>query len=170
MTLKIRQATKADAEVISQLGAKTFYDTFRQFHSEEDIQLYIGKTYSREVVEKNMAIPEVIYLIGESGNKPLGYAKLKLNVQHELLKGKTIELEKIYVLKDYLGTGCGAELMKTAIHVAKECQCDVLFLGVWQENKRAVDFYDRFGFEIFTTRQFQLGTESCDDHLMKLML
>jgi hypothetical protein len=43
-------------------------------------------------------------------------------------------------------------------------------LGVWQENERALAFYKKFGFEIFTTRTFMLGKRQCDDFLLKLDL
>ena len=60
--------------------------------------------------------------------------------------------------------------MQQAIAHSQENGFDTLFLGVWQENERAVSFYKKVGFEVFETRQFQLGERLCDDYMMKLKL
>src|ERR1700752_2858918 len=109
MQITIRQATKNDAALLAELGAKTFYDTFRPYNTEEDMQLYIGKAYSLPVMEKNFEHERIIYLIAENEQQEaIGYVKLIQDEAHEKLTGKTIELEKIYVLKDRIGTGAGA--------------------------------------------------------------
>ena len=79
-------------------------------------------------------------------------------------------MEKIYVLGSYFGSGAGKVLMQQAIAHSQENGFDTLFLGVWQENERAVSFYKKVGFEVFETRQFQLGERLCDDYMMKLKL
>jgi diamine N-acetyltransferase len=72
----------------------------------------------------------------------------------EGLDAVAMELEKIYVLPQYWDKKAGAELMKKAIEVTKLNGFKYLYLGVWQENKRALTFYNKFGFVSFNTRTF----------------
>ena len=169
--MQIRPANTDDAKVLAELGAKTFYDTFRPFHSEEDLQQYIKKAYPVDLIIENLSKESIQYFIAFDEKKPVGYLKLIKSVTHEKLPSqKNIELEKIYVLKEYLDKKVGKELMLQAISFSKQNNFETLFLGVWQENNRAVNFYRKFGFENFTTRTFQLGETLCDDFLMKLSL
>jgi ribosomal protein S18 acetylase RimI-like enzyme len=171
MNVTIRKAGKEDAAILAALGAKTFYDTFHQYHSEEDMQLYIRKAYDEKLIGKNLAKDTVQYFLAFDEDIPVGYSKLIAGSTHEqLATHRNIELEKIYVSKDYFDKKVGMALMVEAIRFAKEVKYETLFLGVWQENERAIQFYTRFGFETFAKRTFQLGSNLCDDFLMKLEL
>lgn len=171
MNISIRKATIDDAHILAELGGTTFYDTFRSFHTEEDMQQYIKKAYSVELMNENLSKDSIQYFIVFDDEKPIGYVKLIKNVTHDkLTTEKNIELEKIYVLKNYFDKKVGKELMTEAINYSRENNFETLFLGVWQENARAIAFYKKFGFETFTLRTFQLGKTLCDDFLMKLML
>lgn len=171
MTVQIQKATQNDALVLAELGAKTFYDTFRPHNTEEDMQTYIKKAYAVDLIKENLLNPNLVYFIAYDAETPIGYAKLIKHATNEKLPNtKNIEIEKIYVLKEYFDKKAGKELMLSCIHFSKKELFDVLFLGVWQENERAIRFYKNFGFETFTTRTFQLGQQLCDDFLMKLVL
>ncbi len=170
MALSVRYATLNDAGLLAKLGAQTFYDTFRSENTEEDIQAYIQKAYAEEHIKELLVDSNIQYAIAFDEQEAVGYTKLLLNATNEKLSGKTVELEKIYVLQSSQGTGAGKALMDEAIQYAKQGGYDVLFLGVWQENKRALDFYAKAQFEVFTTRSFQLGSRLCEDYLMKRQL
>lgn len=166
----MKKAIPQDAPLLAELGAKTFYDTFRPHNTEEDMQQYIAKAYTVDGIEANLEKPAVHYYIAYVDGKPGGYIKLIHDETYEGLTGKSIELEKIYVLQEMLGAHVGKALMEQAIAHAKQNGFDTLFLGVWQENTRAIRFYEKFGFTTFNTRQFILGKEVCDDFLMKKSL
>ena len=134
------------------------------------MQSYIEKVYSEEVISQNIRDNTIRYAIAFDGTQAIGYTKLLLNGKHEKLTGKSIELEKIYVLQTTIGTGAGLSLMNEAIVYSKQQRADVLFLGVWEENERAVNFYRKAGFEIFANRSFQLGERLCEDYMMKYNL
>lgn len=171
MELHIRQATVADAAVLAELGAKTFYDTFHTFQTEEDMSKYLSFTYTPEKVKANLEKPDVFYYLAEDNNTAVGYAKLLLDVPVEQMKGdRVIEMEKIYVLKDYLGKGVGKKLMQQCIVASVQEKFDWMYLGVWQHNTTAIEFYKQFGWEIFDTRKFQLGDNIEDDYVMRLKL
>jgi diamine N-acetyltransferase len=160
MTINIRPAQPNDATLLAELG----------YHTEDDMQLYLKKAYSIEAIEANLNNPNIAYFIATEEAQAIGYTKLLLHVEHTKLSGEVIELEKIYVKKTYLDKKVGKALMDHAINYAKRNKYNTLFLGVWQENTRAVSFYHKFNFEVFDTRSFQLGQTICDDFMMKIEL
>ncbi|MFA6260707.1 MAG: GNAT family N-acetyltransferase [Bacteroidia bacterium] len=170
MHVKIRKAVPEDAALLAELGATTFYDTFSAFHSEEDMQLYLKKAYAQKDIAVNLTNPEIAYFIAFDGDTAAGYTKLLRNASHPQIQSTAIELEKIYVRKNYLGKNVGKALMDHALNYARTENFEILFLGVWQENNRAVNFYKKAGMEVFTTRTFQLGQTLCDDYLLKIDL
>lgn len=156
--------------LLAELGASTFYETYADQNSEEDMRSYIAKTYSLTAIENNLAESAVSYFVAYVNEKDLGYVKLQEVEAIDGLNGKTIELEKIYVRKEAQGSQVAKMLMDTAIAYGKSKGNKFLYLGVWQENYRALAFYKKIGFEQFGTRQFQLGERICDDFLLKLEL
>jgi ribosomal protein S18 acetylase RimI-like enzyme len=166
----VRVADSNDAALLAKLGSETFYETFSQYHTEEDMRLYLKKAYNEEQITANLLNPAIHYAILMDNDEEIGYVKLLLDANNPKLESKQIELEKIYVLKAKIGSGAGRKLMEYAIEYSIQHGFNVLFLGVWEENTRAVNFYKTAGFEIFDTRTFQLGETLCDDFLMKLEL
>lgn len=171
MKLNIHQAAITDAASLCALAAHTFYETFRPYNSEEDMQAYITKAYDIPVISKQLEQTDQYYFaIAQEQQQYIGYVKLIFNAMHPKLTGRVAELEKIYVLSTYWDTKTGATLMQHAIDVCRKQGIDTLFLGVWQENERAVRFYKKFGFVVFDTRTFQLGNRLCEDYMMRLNL
>lgn len=166
----IKKAGQQHAEILSKIGGDTFYETFRPYNTESDIRTYISKAYHLDAINQNLINPNIAYYLCYDGEQVIGYIKLIHDATYKGLRGKCIELEKIYVLGSYFGSGAGKVLMQQAIAHSQENGFDILFLGVWQENERAVSFYKKVGFEVFETRQFQLGERLCDDYMMKLKL
>ena len=83
-----------------------------------------------------------------------------------------MELERIYVLRNFWKHKIGAALMMETIQLSKNKNknFDYVWLGVWQQNNRAIDFYLKMGFEIFGTKKFYVGEEENDDYVMRLKL
>lgn len=162
----LRAAVFNDAAALAAIGASTFYHTFRPYNTEEDMQYYLEKSYSLEQIEENLNNPNVYYFLCEDNGLCIGYIKLLEGTTYEGIGINPIELEKIYVMHTYFGTNAGKLLMNKAINFALEQGFNTLFLGVWQENKRAVSFYHKNGFNTVNTRQFKLGETICDDFIM----
>ena len=120
--MKIRYGNLSDATMLSELGAKTFYDTFARDNTPENISLYIKKSFSREIQLNELSRPD-------------------MNSKEESVKGeKVMEIERIYASQEYIGKGVGKELMKACINEARQRNCDSVWLGVWESNQRAIDF------------------------------
>jgi ribosomal protein S18 acetylase RimI-like enzyme len=86
------------------------------------------------------------------------------------LEGPGLEIERIYVVEEYHGTGIGQELYSLAVERATEIHATHLWLGVWEHNPRAIRFYEKLGFEPFGNQKFILGKDIQTDVLMRLSL
>jgi ribosomal protein S18 acetylase RimI-like enzyme len=84
--------------------------------------------------------------------------------------GSMTELERIYVAESQKGKGLGKLLIEKALERAAFYQNDWLWLGVWEENTKALTFYKRLGFEPFGNHLFYMGDDPQNDHLMKLKI
>ena len=170
-SLDIRYATPDDAKMLSELGAKTFYDTFAKDNTPEDMALHLKKSFSTEIQFSELSAPDTIYLIAELDQEPIGFAQLVLDSTDPSLKGtKLLEIRRIYAVKEYLGRGVGKELMSACIREAKQRGCDSIWLGVWEKNPRAIAFYKKWGFEEVGTHVFSVGNDPQRDFIMELAL
>ena len=81
-----------------------------------------------------------------------------------------MEIERIYLRGEYHGQGFGKALMQKSADLALKSGRDWLWLGVWEENKPAIEFYSRQGFEPFSQHDFYMGDNLQRDILMKKRL
>ena len=164
-----RYGSTSDAKRLAQLGAQTFYDTFSDENSEKDMLLHLEKTYSLEIQLRELNDPNVIYIVAEADSEIVGYAKLQLNSHDDSVQDKrTIEIERIYSAKEYIGKGVGKDLMQSCINEARQRECDSIWLGVWENNPRAIAFYKKWGFQEVGEHVFMLGEDPQRDIIMKL--
>ena len=169
--MNIRYATIADAKMLSELGAKTFRDTFARANTRENMQSYLKASFSPDIQLRELYEPDFIFLIAESEGSPIGYAQLVMDSRDESIKGaRPIEVRRIYASQEYLGKGVGKELMKATIEEARQRGCDCIWLGVWEKNKRAIAFYKRWGFRVVGSHTFALGEDPQNDFVMELAL
>ncbi len=164
--LKIVNCSLKHYALLADLGATTFYEAYKTLHKAEDIKAYNANAYSFEVIKQNLKKPDVLYFVAYTMFKEVGYIKLIKNASAPGVNEAVMELEKIYVLPEFWGSGAGDALMNKAIDVTRQSGFNHLYLGVWQKNERAIAFYKKFGFEVCGTRTFQLGKTLCDDFLM----
>src|SRR5262249_16385247 len=154
-----------------ELGAKTFFDTFAKDNTPENMALYLKNSFSPEIQFNELSASENIFLIVEAQYIPIGFAQLVLDSKEDSIHGtKTMEVRRIYSVQEYIGRGVGKELMSAAIREAKQRGCDSLWLGVWEKNPRAIEFYKKWGFEEVGTHVFTLGDDPQRDFIMELRL
>lgn len=148
MKFSLRRATVADAPALSRLAADSFSQTFTGTCTEEDMAGYLAATYNESAFRNLLADDTVFLLLAESetGN-PAGYAQWKTETPpFEISGNKAVELQRLYVLKDYHGTGVAHLLMDAYEESAVSEGADTLWLGVWEYNYRAQAFYRKRGF------------------------
>ena len=170
--IRIRKATASDAEYIALLGRITFTETFGQlFRDKQDLLNYLNATFSVSKIRKSLTKPENVYWIAFAQELPMGYAKLKLDSTSEFIAlPKSCQLQKIYVLKDFLAMRVGSKLQYQVLQMAKEKGSSVIWLSVLNENNRAISFYNRNGFEAIGQHDFQIGKEQFEFTVMSKKL
>ncbi len=167
----IRPAALADVLPLRQLSIETFIDTYAAYNTPENMQLYIATNYNTQQLVSELADACIQYFLLYSGAVLAGYIKLRTTEEPPELAGKKhIEIERIYVLPAFKGMKLGTRLIECAVETATQQEFEVLWLGVWDENKKAQAFYTKQGFTIFGEHAFVLGTEPQRDWLMMLPL
>ena len=165
------RATPRDAEAVARIGRETFYETWRPVNTEEDLQQYIAKAFDPGKIEADLADENNTFLLARHDDLVVGYAKMRRDRTCDAFgTEKVIEIERIYVSCNYHGKKFGKMLMDECIAIANSEGFAWLWLGVNIDNARAIAFYQRYGFEIFGTKQFRLGDAVDDDYLMRLKL
>jgi GNAT superfamily N-acetyltransferase len=169
--MNIRYGTLGDAKMLSELGARTFYDTFAKDNTPENMDEHLKRSFSPEIQTSELSQPDVIFLIVELENFPVGYAQLILDSTDEAIQcARPLEIRRIYSSQEYLGKGVGKELMRATIKEARQRGCDCIWLGVWEKNQRAIDFYKKWGFRAVGTHIFSVGNDPQIDFVMELDL
>ena len=171
MMISICIANQQQAGLIADLSRQTFYETFASMNTKENMDKFMKESFSKEALMNEVGVPGSIFLLAYIGEEPVGYARLRENNNPpELGNVRALEIARIYSLTKYIGRGVGSALMQACIDIAKNKNLDTLWLGVFQENHRAIEFYTRWGFEKFGTHVFMLGEDPQQDWLMKKIL
>lgn len=171
MDVFIRLATTDDAELIADLSRDTFRETFAAENSKEDMNKFLNEQFTKGRLMMEVGEPENIFLLAYVDDEVAGYAKLRDGRKpDELQRDQCMEIARLYVLKDQSGKGVGRQLMNNALDIASELKKNVVWLGVWEKNERAIRFYKHFGFEKFGQWEFLLGDDVQNDWLMKKYL
>ena len=169
--MKIRKINIDDLEALRDLSNQTFKETFEEVNTEEDMQKYLLENLSIEKLKTELENVNSEFYFAENNDEILGYLKLNFkDAQTEKVEENYFEIERIYVLKAFLGQKIGQILFDKAIEIGREKNLEYVWLGVWEENHRAIRFYEKNGFEIFGKHDFVLGKDVQTDLLMKLKL
>ena len=164
----IRYATEEDATLLANLGARTFRDSFGHLNHPEDIERYIASNFSPSQIKMELRDPASTFIIQFEGENAIGYVKLSSQKNSTHVTGSApIELVRIYVIKDAIGKGYGSALMRACIEEAKKTGHETIWLGVWEKNDRAIQFYQRWGFSVVGRQKFLLGNDIQNDLVME---
>jgi ribosomal protein S18 acetylase RimI-like enzyme len=168
MSLSIRYADLQDAALIADISHQTFYETFAAENRKEDMDKFLNEQFTRGKLMMEVGARENMFLLAFFNEEVAGYVKLREGRTPGLLGNVSgMEIARIYVMNNMIGKGVGKQLMQSVIDIAKEKGKDVLWLGVWEKNQRAIDFYTKWGFEKFDETDFLLGDDVQRDWLMK---
>lgn len=164
----IRNVNLDDYEALIQISKTTFFDTFSEYNTKEDMDSYMSENYSVSKIREEISNPFNVFLFAIENDKTVGFVKLRTNkILSELLETNPIEIERIYVSKSHQGKKVGALLMSYCINLAKEKKYDTIWLAVWEHNLHAQAFYEKWGFEKFGSHIFILGKDVQNDFLLK---
>lgn len=165
----IQPASPYDAERLAQLAERTFRDAFAKNHSPDDIETYIRGAFSLSRIQSELADEANRFLLAliPGEDAPVGYAKLRTDRTDPSVVGPDpIELERLYVDQSVTGHGVGSTLMQASLNAAQLAGYRTIWLGVWENNKRAIAFYERWKFEAVGRHAFVVGSDHQTDFVM----
>lgn len=163
----IRPATPADAPLLTTLGARLFEQSFGPNNLPENMAAYLSSAFSVGRQEAELRDPEVRVWIVEAAGEAIGYAHLRRGDAPTAVAGRRpVELARFYVDRPWHGRGVAQALMAACVAGARDLGGDVLWLGVWERNPRAIAFYGKCGFRNVGTQPFQLGADPQTDQVM----
>jgi len=167
----IRKVTLNDIQKLQQISKQTFTETFAESNTDENLQNYLNENLSQEKLLEELKNNDSQFYFAEIDGEIAGYLKVNFgDSQTELKDNKSLEIERIYVVKDYHGKGIAQALYAKAIEIANSLDSEYIWLGVWEENARAISFYKKNGFVEFDKHFFKLGNDEQTDIMMKLKL
>lgn len=169
--IQIQRVALNEIEQLQKIGRQTFHETFSESNSEENMKSYLEEGFSNEKLVAELNDNNAEFYFAKLNNEVIGYLKINLGAsQTELKDNKPLEIERIYVSKEFHGKNVGQLLYNKAIEIAQEKKVNYVWLGVWEENLRAINFYKKNGFVAFDKHIFKLGEDEQTDIMMKLIL
>lgn len=169
--IEITRVLPSDLKQLQIIGRQTFLETFSEGNSEENMKKYLEEGFAEEKLLLELQDPNAEFYFATSECDVIGYLKLNFgDSQTELKDNTALEIERIYVLKDFHGKSVGQMLYKKALEIAQMKKVSYVWLGVWEENPRAISFYKKNGFVEFDKHIFKLGDDEQTDIMMKLIL
>ena len=158
--IHLRTAGYEDMPAVAELAGKAFWNTFTGLMPEKDLQNYIAGAFSAGQFRREWRDAGCIFILAFSDDVLAGYAKINTNRRKERPEAdKYIELERLYLLKEFQGKKIGATLMQYCIRYARENGFNALWLNVWEQNIHALKFYQRRNFKIMDTSVMMRGND-----------
>lgn len=166
-----RRALEKDAAQLGELAQKIFYDTFARFNTSDDMAMYCAEAFTPAAMTDAIREPMTEIIVAEENDRMIAYAQLHRDEAPPGVKGSSpIEVKRFYVLGEWHGRGLAQEMMREITRRSIEQGSDVLWLGVWEHNPRAIGFYRKLGFEEIGEQPFLLGTDWQRDLIMAIPL
>jgi GNAT superfamily N-acetyltransferase len=166
--IAIKRVTLEDITALQKIGRQTFFETFSNSNSEENMQKYLEDGFSVKKLTEELANSDSEFYFAVHDEHVIGYLKLNYGTSQTELKDEAcLEIERIYVLQEYHGKKVGQILYEKAIQVAHDKRVNFVWLGVWEENPRAISFYKKNDFIEFDKHIFKLGDDEQIDIMMK---
>lgn len=169
--IDIKRVTLNDISQLQKISKDTFSETYSKLNSEENMKKHLEENFALKALTDEVNNSDSEFYFALIDNNIIGYLKLNVGeAQTDLKDNKGIEIERIYVLKEFQGKKVGYLFYKKAIQVAEQRKAKYVWLGVWEENPKAIKFYKKHGFIEFGKHIFKLGDEEQTDFMMKLDL
>ena len=169
--LEFHRVQKIDLLALQEISRQTFFDTFGKLNTIEDMNHYLEVNLSLEQLTLELNNPFTSFYFAKNSKEILAYLKLnEAEAQTEKRDIPSLEIERIYVCKEYQNRGVGQFLLNHSIQITKNKQLNLIWLGVWEHNVSAIRFYERNHFQFFGKHSVMLGSDEQTDLLMELKL
>ena len=171
MSIHLQKITKNNVQDLQEVSIQTLTETFKDNNSEKSLNDYLNTAYELTKLEKELENPHSEFYFAYFNNELAGYLKININdAQSEKMGENALEVERIYIKKSFKRRGIGRHLIETAEQLAKKYQKNLMWLGVWEYNPKAIAFYETLGFKVIGAHSFFMGEEEQTDLIMSKQL
>lgn len=168
MDVTVRECTLNDLLLLRELSYKTYNETFRHMNTPPNMKAYLEKAFNIGKLRDELANSNSLFYFLYTEKELAGYLKLnEYEAQTDINDPQSIEIERIYVAKEFQGKSLGRALMNKAVATAKDREKSYLWLGVWEKNQKGIQFYEKNGFYIIGTHPFLMGEEEQTDFILR---
>ncbi|MBR3249631.1 MAG: GNAT family N-acetyltransferase [Clostridia bacterium] len=157
MEWNIEKSKKEDCKLIVEFITKVWSETYRGIINDNFLDSLKQTEEDRYInaINKFDEKNNMEYIIKEN-NEIIAFSKLaKTNDMH----GKNIELQSLYVLKEYQNRGIGKKLIQNAFKKAKKLGYKKIIVGCLENNK-SNDFYKKINGKYIGKREFKLPNQT----------
>ncbi|WP_066219501.1 GNAT family N-acetyltransferase [Formosa haliotis] len=168
--IKIIKANVEHSELIAEIGRQAFLESHGTSASAEDLNSFITKTYNTQQIAEEFKNTKAHYHIIYCNEEVAGFSKIELSTPNKDIPELNVtKLDRLYLLNAFYGQGLGAKLFDYNIQLSKNEHQKGIWLAVWVNNQRAIDFYNKMGFKIAGAYNFKISeTRSNPNHIMFL--
>ncbi|WP_243300514.1 GNAT family N-acetyltransferase [Bacillus litorisediminis] len=171
MTIYIKQCNLEDLRKLQEISYETFYETFKDQNSPENMNAYLERAFNLKQLEKELSNISSQFFFVYFNNEVAGYLKVNTNdAQSEEMGDESLEIERIYIKSEFQKHGLGKCLLNKAMEIAMERNQKKIWLGVWEKNENAIAFYKKMGFVQTGAHSFYMGDEEQTDFIMTKIL
>ena len=174
----------SESKKLQEVAKMTFFEAFKDQNEAQNMTHYLNTAFHIDQLKKELSDPNIMYFFitffdqnqgelreGIDRKKVIGYLKFNISTaQTEFKEDKGLEIERLYIISAFQNKKIGAYLIQFAKQKARELHKHYIWLGVWQKNERAIQFYKRHGITIFSSHPYTLGADIQTDYLMKYEL
>jgi len=160
-------ASPADAAALAQIAEKSFRQAFEAQNSVADMDLYCRSHFSEAMQASEIAATDGATLLIKHHGELAGFSQLRWGSAPDCVSGPAPgEIARFYLLREFHGTGVALPLMQNSLEALQSQGCKTAWLGVWQENPRAIAFYRKHGFREVGEQIFVLGNDHQRDFVL----
>ena len=165
--IKIRVASPADAAALAQIAEETFRQAFGELNAAADMELHCRSHFGTARQGAEITAADGASLLVECQGELVGFSQLRWSAAPDCVAGPSPgEIARFYLLSEFHGKGVASELMRVSLETLQSHDCKTAWLGVWQENPRAIAFYRKHGFHVVGEQIFVLGNDHQRDFVL----
>jgi ribosomal protein S18 acetylase RimI-like enzyme len=156
--IKIVKATLNDVAIITKIGRQSFIESHHTSAPEKVIHSYLETKFTLEIIKAELADSSNLFYLIYCNNKIAGYSKIIFDSHHPNINStKITKLERLYLLKEFYGSKLGYHLFQFNVGLSRKNNQEGMWLFVWIENERAINFYKKTGFKIIGEHDFKIS-------------
>lgn len=167
-------------ERISELDAAGLSVVSREIYTQyylhlwhDDGEWYQHTRYNPVTLAEELSSPQSEFYWIRQGDRKAGYIKINLNTEPPEFKARSgtkgLEIERIYLYKEFAGKGLGQKTMAWAEDLARHQKRDYVFLYT-MDSSPALLFYEKLGYRNVADKRLPFETMKPEYRGMYLMI